>query len=286
MHYKSKDGILPQDIGLLLFLICVFAAAALVYAGGTDMLIENFTMSFLLVVAVILITFSRNIPALVVAGSQLIGFTAYKLFRLYAVGAVIQPISYLWLILPLAAVGSMRMFCAGRQRLEEENDLLRGQVDSLVMVDPLTGLYNLRSFYYDISRQLSYTERNHLPLTLMIVQLRYAMELQNILPRDEFNQLKQRLSRIVQDAIRLEDRLYSIDSEGGLAILLTCSEEDAAFVRDRLRARIAEKGAFDGIADTSIKVDVRIGYVQYSKEMGKDMIAYKKRVESELQYDV
>jgi GGDEF domain-containing protein len=167
-----------------------------------------------------------------------------------------------------------------------ENTMLKEQVEELVMVDALTGLYNLRSFYYDIGRQISYAKRNKLPLTLMIVKLRYGQELQNVLSKNQYDLVKQRLVQIVTDAVRIEDRLYSIDKEGGLAAVLTCNETGAALVSGRIHSRVGEKGAFDQIADSSIKIDVKIGYVQYIETMGNDMTNYKKCVEKELQYDV
>jgi len=286
MHEKSRYGILTQDVGLLAFLISIFASVAVACTGSSELLAENAGMLFLTVTAIVLVTFSKDMAAFVLICSQLIGYTAYKIFLLYASGVLIQAISYLWLFLPFAAAGSMKLFCYGRQRLELENIMLKSQVEELVMVDVLTGLYNLRSFYYDIGRQISYAKRNELPLTLMIIKLRYGQELQNVLSKNQYDMVKQRLVQIVTDAVRVEDRLYSIDKEGGLAAVLTCNETGAALVSGRIHSRVGEKGAFDHIADASIKIDVKIGYVQYLESMGDDMTNYKKSVEKELQYDV
>ena len=286
MHKKSNHGILFQDIGLLAFLIVVFVTMAVVWAGGSDLLPENCVLMFFTVVAIMLITFSADIAAFVITGSLIICYTAYKIFSLYTNGTEISMLAYAWLLLPLAAIGSMKLFCIGRVRLETENSVLREQVEELVMVDPLTGLYNLRSFYHDIPMQVSYTKRNKMPLTLMIIHLRYAQELRRVLPGNHYDEVKQRLSQIVQDSIRSEDRVYSIDNDGGLATILTCDDVGSVHVRNRIRAKSSEKGAFDKIVDTSIKVDVQIAFLQYHQEMGTDMIHFKSLVENELQYDV
>lgn len=286
MNNKSGYGVLWQDIGLLVFLLSMFCGGIVIFTGGSGLLLENGIMLFLAAVAIVLVTFSKDTAAFVAVCSQLIGYTAYKLFNLYANGTVIMAASYSWLVLPLLAVGSMKLFCLGRYRLETENTILKKQVEELVMVDPLTGLYNLRSFYYDIGRQVSYAKRNKLPLTLMILQLRYGQELQRVLSKANYDMVKQRLVQIVSDAIRLEDRLYSIDKEGGLALVLTCDNEGAKLVRNRIRAMVGEKSAFDKITNTSIKVELQIAFLQYSEDMGNDMISYKKNVEKELQYDV
>jgi len=256
------------------------------YAGGSALLVENSIMLFVTVVEIILVTYSMDFAAFVVIGSQIICYSVYKLFILYEKGMPISIYSFAWLILPIVIVGAMKLFISGRNRLEMENSILRQQMEELVMIDPLTGLYNLRSFYYDIDKQIRYTRRNQLPLTLMIIKLRYAQELRKILSRKNFDKLKQRLAEIIGDAIRVEDNQYSIDDDGSLAIILTCDEKGGELVRNRIRAMVGEKGAFDGITDTSIKVEVQIAYMQYREEMGNDTALFKQSVEKELQYDV
>lgn len=286
MKNGKRYETLIQDIGLLVFLVSVFCGALVLYMGGYALIAENIVMLFLTALATILITFSAELAAFVVAGTQITGYTAYKLFNLYNSGTAIKPLSFVWLILPVAAAGAMKIFCMGRNKLEQENSLLKQQIEELVMIDPLTGLYNLRSFYYDIDRQIRYTRRNKLPLTLMLVQLKYGQELKKILSKVNYDRLLQRFAEIVGEAIRVEDSQYSIDKDSTLAIILTCDEKGGELVKNRIRSMLGEKGAFDRIADSSIKVEVRIAYVQYSEDMGNDTIYFKNCVEKELQYDV
>lgn len=283
---SKRFEILVQDLGLLAFLISMFFSLAVLFAGGSEFRIENAVMLFVTVIAIILVTFSADLASFIIVGSQIICFTAYKLFMLYQRGSVISSYSFAWLILPILVVGSMRLFIFGRSKLELENSILREQVEELVMIDPLTGLYNLRSFYYDIDKQIRYTRRNKLPLTLMLIKLRYAQELKRILSKKNFDKLKQRLAEVIGDAIRVEDNQYSIDSDGSLAIILTCDDAGGELVRNRIRSMVGEKDAFDGITGTSIKVEVQIAFVQYREEIGNDGVFFKQSVEKELQYDV
>ncbi|MHB8061973.1 MAG: GGDEF domain-containing protein [Ruminiclostridium sp.] len=286
MHFKRQYEILLGDLGLLVFLVSVFVGAIVIYIGGSALLVENVILLFFTAVAVMLVTFSVDIAAFVIVCSQLICLTAYKLFNLYEKGAVINATAYAWLFLPIVLVGSMKLFCFGRNRLELENSVLKKQVEELVMIDPLTGLYNLRSFYYDMERQIRYTRRNQLPLTLMIIKLRYAQELNKILSKKNYDTLKQRLAEIIADAIRTEDNQYSIDEDGSIAVILTCDDKGGVLVCNRIRSMIAEKGAFDKITASSIKVEVQIAFMQYREEIENDAVYFKKCVEKELQYDV
>lgn len=286
MHGKSFREKLLEDLGLLAFLASVFSILAVAYLGGPKLLPENLAMLFVTVVAIVLVSFSAGVAAFVVVGSQLICYCAFKIFRFYSAGEGINAVSYLWLLLPIAAALSMRLFIAGRDRLELQNKMLSEQVEKLVMIDPLTELYNLRSFYHDLPRQISYIRRNELPLTLMIVRLRYAEELKRLFAGWRFDMIKQRLAQTVEDAIRSEDRLYSVDTDGGLAVMLTCDQSGGAVVKNRIHARAAAPGAFDNIADVPIKVDLQVAFVQYDGSMDDDIVAFKSRVENELQYDV
>ena len=96
-----------------------------------------------------------------------------------------------------------------------------------------------------------------------------------------------RLAKIVVDTVRLEDRVYVIDEEGSLGVLLTCDRNGAKLVEGRLRKKLDDASAFDGIAQTSIRVEVKIGSLQYKKEeFERDAILFKERVEEEVEYDL
>jgi diguanylate cyclase (GGDEF)-like protein len=168
-----------------------------------------------------------------------------------------------------------------------ENQVLKQQVEELIMIDPLTGFYNLRSMFMDIQTQISYAERNGKAISLMIIKLRYLKELKSVLKKAQYDEVRVRLAKIVVDTVRLEDRVYVIDEEGSLGVLLTCDRNGAKLVEGRLRKKLDDPAAFDGIAQTSIRVEVKIGSLQYKKEeFERDAILFKERVEEEVEYDL
>lgn len=287
MVNKRATGYLFQDVGIFLLLAVILTGSLVVANGDSSIYTESVVMFLGVFVGLLFAAFKMNNIAIVIAGFQMLAYSAYKLFFLYAYSRDILPICYVWLLLPLAGVGTMIMFVSGSQRTEIENDVLKEQVEELVMVNPLTGQYNLRSLYNDLRKQISYAERNSLPICLMIVKLRYEPELKKILSRSHYEAVIQKLSGIVEDAVRVEDRIYSIDNNGSLAIMLTCNIEGTSFVENRIKARVNEKEAFEGITDRAIKVEIQIATLQYHKEeFGDDVLAFKQKVESELQYDV
>lgn len=287
MVKKRVTGYLFQDIGIFLLLASILTAALTVANVDQEIFPESTIMLLATFIAILFAAFKMDSIAIITAGFQIMAYAAYKLFLVYAYGKQIEGICYIWLLIPLIAVGAMLMFVNGSQRTETENDVLKEQVEELVMVNALTGLYNLRSLYNDMQKQIAYTERNGLPLSLMIIKLRYEPELKRVLSRSHYETLIQKLADTVVDAVRLEDRVYSLDNNGSVGVLLTCDKAGTEYVEKRIRARIQNKETFSGITDHSIIVEIKIATVQYDKEeYDKDVMRFKQKVESELQYDV
>lgn len=287
MIKKRTTGYLLQDTGLLLMLVCV-GGAALAVGNAENAMKPEFMIMLMGTFLVILLAGFKLIGLAVVLGAfeELI-YTAYKVFHFYAYSESIETSCYVWLMLPLVSAGAMIAFIYGNRQTELENDVLKEQVEELVMVNSLTGLYNLRSLYNDLQKQVAYSERNHMNIALLIVKLRYAQELKKVLSRRNFETLLQKMAVVVTDAVRLEDRTYSLDNEGTVGVILTCDQENSIYVKDRIRANIEKRDTFSGITEKSIKVEVKIACLEYDKEKyGSDMIAFKQKVENELQYDV
>lgn len=287
MLKKRKTGYLLQDIGLVLFLLCVGAMAFTVGYGGRSLLIEFTIMLMASFLAILLAGFKLNSLAIVVASFSILGYSAHKLYMAFAYSKEIEVLCYIWVILPIAAVATMIMFVYGNEQTELENNILKEQVEELVMINSLTGLYNLRSLYNDLQKQIAYAQRNNMAISLMIVKLRYEQELKSILSRSHYEALIQRMAELVVDAVRVEDRTYSLDNHGTIGIILTCNSTGSEFAKKRIKAKLEAADAFEGITDSAVSVKVKIAYLEYSKEeYGNDMITFKQKVESELQYDV
>ena len=287
MTKHKSYGYLFQDLGLVLLLACLFAGALTVSYTPKPLLFEAVLMLLFIFLAILLTGFKLFGLSIVLSGLEVLIYTAYRLYLFLAYETEIPLISFVWIFLPILSVAAMYLFVSGNRKLELENDILREQVEELVMVNPLTKLYNLRSLYHDLYIQVSYAERNKLPLSLMVIVLKYESELKSILSRQNYERVIQRLAQIVSDTVRVEDKTYSTDHKGSLAIIMTCDKEGSEIAMGRLRSRISERDAFSDIADHAIKIEVKMASMEYSKEeFGDDMMQFKQRVENELQYDV
>lgn len=285
MVKKRTTGYLLQDAGLVLLLLCIGGAAIAVGSVEEAMKNEFVIMLMGTFFAILLAGFKLTGISVVAGAFEILLYTAYKLFFTYS--KEIEPVCYVWVILPLLSVGAMAAFTYGSHQTELENDVLKEQVEELVLVNSLTGLYNLRSLYIDLQKQVAYSERNHMIVSLMIVKLRFGEELKRVLSRRNYEALIQRMAVIITDAVRLEDRTYSLDNDGMVGVILTCDQENSKFVRDRIRANLEKKDAFAGIVERAIRVEAKIACLEYDEEKyGSDMILFKQKVENELQYDV
>ena len=282
---ERRKNSLVQDLGLLLFLSAIGAAAVTLSFAG-DRQVPYLVMFALTGAQSLLAAYRFRYLAAGLTGLQVLTFAAYTLFRSLTQGISVVWLDYVWLAVPLAANAGMQLFTGSIYRIERANELLGEQMESVVLLDSLTGLYNMRALYIDLERQMRYAARNQLPLNLMVIRLRHAEELHAILNRRRFERLIQVMGEILSAHVRLEDRCYSIDNNTGeFAILLTCDQAGAELVRRRIENACAQKDAFAGIMDKAIRVDLRIACVQYEEGI-PNAIEFKRKVDSELQYDV
>ena len=286
MNSKDISGKTLEDIGISVLLIALFSATIVDSLGGEFLFTENLVMTIVTFVAVLLAAIRvTNIPA-IIAGIATVSYIAYKLYQMFAQGGIIEGLSYLWIAIPGLAVLGMALFSKGIQRLQRDNNVLSKQVEDLIMIDPLTGFYNLRSMYMDIQTQISYAERNNTYISLMIIRPRYRKELKDVLKKEQYEKVIVTFSKIVYETVRLEDRVYSLDSDGTVGVLLTCDRQGAKLVEKRIRTKIDNTNAFDNIAKKPIRMEIQLGFLEYKKEYNRDAIKFKSIVEEEVAYDI
>lgn len=283
---KTNLKRLKQDVGLLLFLAGILAAAFLISASEGEQRMENVVMFLIMCGEIALAAYEFRYIAIVFGGVHTCFYAVYKIYQGMVLGYPISLFSFAWLVLPMFCVLSMVWFMSSTYEAEVISEMLEKQIEDYVMTDRVTGLYNLKSMYMDLERQIAYSKRNNLPLSLMIVELRYEQELRSILSNSQFEELRQAYAEVLEDCIRLEDRLYAIDENGGMGIICTCNKAGAEIMKGRILQSLFETERFHRILDRAIRVEVRTGIYEYNKDTVVNSIDLKKRAENELQYDV
>ena len=286
MKKRDISGKTLEDIGISVLLIALFADVMICALSDRAMFNENLVMTIATFVAVLLTAIGVPSIPVIVAALETVCFIAYKLYQVFALDASLAGISYLWIAVPGLAVLGISLFIKGVKRLQRDNNVLSQQVEDLIMIDPLTGFYNLRSMYMDIQTQISYSERNNTSISLMIIRPRYRKELKDVLKKAQYEAVIVKLSKIVYDTVRLEDKVYSLDGDGTVGVLLTCDRSGAKLVEKRIRKKIEDTDVFNDIADKPIRMEIQLGYLEYKKEYNRDAIQFKSLVEEEVAYDL
>ena len=286
LRRKKRDTFI-QSAGLAVFLFGIVAAALTIGLSDGESRAIYLVMFFITCAAIWLAAYRFRYIAIIIGGLQMLVYTVFQLYRTFANGRAIVPLDYAWLALPVPLVTAMVMFMTNMYKVEKLTDILEDKIQSMEVIEPVTGLNNLRSMYIDLERQMAYARRNRLELTLIIFELRYYPELKSILNAAQLADLKRRMARLVEESLRLEDRVYAIDDRGSLGIVcIGCGRDGAVTVRNRTIAVLSEKQSFEDILDRALRVDVRTGFYTYDSEEIGNAIEFKQRAENELQYDV
>ena len=283
---ERRRSSLTQDVGLCLHLFSLLAAALTIAFCGENRQTQYVIMFAIMAAETLLAAYRFRYLAAGLTGLQVLTFTVYTMFRSLVQSVAIVWTDYLWIFLPMISVAGIQLFTYEMYKIEQTNDKLNEQMESVVLLDSLTGLYNLRALYIDLQRQMAYSSRNKSPISLMVVRMRYADELHGLLSHQHFNQLVTRLAEVLSNNVRIEDRCYSVDPQNGeFAVLLTCGKSNSNFVRKRIEDACAQTDAFSDIVDRAIRMDLRIACVEYEEGI-TNAIEFKHKVDSELQYDV
>ena len=285
MKRRQKEALL-QDLEIAFFLAGIFAAAVTIALAAESERMECMTMFFVMCGGIILAAYRFRYLAVAVSGIQTCFFAVYKIYQTLFNGQKVSWFSYGWLVIPMLCILSMVLFMQSAYKAEGMSEILERQLQEMTVLDNVTGLYNLKSMYQDLERQMSYSRRNKADLSLLIIQLKYAPELKNILNGIQFDELKKRMAEYVEDSVRLEDRIYSIDKDGSLGVICNCDKPGTEIIERRIREKLLEKDSFADILERSIKVEIKAAAVNYDPDSIENSIEFKKKVENELQYDV
>ena len=216
------DGVATSYLGIGMVMLSFILAVTITGVSGTDFVAENIVMTVMLAAAAVITIAGYLTIGIIVAAVSTVVYAGLKIYSIAVLHKDCPVISFVWVILPALCVVGIALYVKRYNPLTLENALLKKQIAELVMIDPVTGLYNLRSLFMDIQTQISYAERNDSPISLMIVRLRYPAEMRKVLKMPQYEKVIKQLSLLLVDTVRLEDRVYSIDENGGFAVILTC----------------------------------------------------------------
>ncbi len=278
--------ILIQDLGILLFMLSMLGAALITGLTDKELMYQHTALMLAMLLSALLTGLRAQVAGTVITALSVLVFTVYKLYIRLAYFTPIEWTAYLWPALLAAALGGMSMFISLFSSIEGLNGVLNKRLDELTVIDPVTGLENLRSMGSGLKRYMALSERNGTSMGLMMVRLRYAEEIKKVLTRTQFNDLRHILATVIQNTLRLEDRVFTLDEEGSFGIIYFSLENGAPIVKSRIMSAVQKENMVPDLVGQQLTVEVSVVYKQYDASLGKDAMKYISEVEKEFAYEV
>ncbi|MBR6029719.1 MAG: GGDEF domain-containing protein [Clostridia bacterium] len=283
---SASRSILIQDVGILLFALAMLGASLVTGLTDKTLVYQNAALLLAMTLSALLTGLRARVAGTVVTALTILVFTVYKLYNRIAYAVPIEWTAYLWPVLLVMALGGVTMFVALFATIEGLNGVLNRRLDELTVMDPVTGLENLRSMVNSLKRYMALSERNGTSMGLMIVRLRYSDEIRKVLTRQQFSDLRHLLAAAVQNALRLEDRVFTIDENASLGIIYFSLESGAPIVKNRILTVVQKEDMLPTVEGQVLNVEVSVVYKQYDSAYGKDAMRFISDVEKEFAYEV
>ncbi|MCR6632343.1 MAG: diguanylate cyclase [Magnetospirillum sp.] len=138
------------------------------------------------------------------------------------------------------------------RRLEVEIDIATAEVRSLLDKvtamaerDPLTDLYNRRSFDQRMAEVMSLAERTHTPLSLAIIDLDKFKSINDTYGHGAGDRVIARIAKLVHEMVRVSDIPCRWGGEEFVLAMPATEDGQAMVLLDRLRRRLTESNEGD-----------------------------------------
>ena len=282
----NSRSILLQDLGVFLFMASIITGSLIVALGNKEFLYQNVALLFGIFLVGLLIILRARTAGIIVSSIIILVFTIYKLYMRLAYFKPIEWTAFLWPLLIIATLAGMSLFVALLSTIEGVNSILNRRIDELTTIDPLTGLENLRSLVGSLKRYMALSERNGTFMGLMMVRLRYHEELKKVLTPRQFNDLRHILAETITNVLRMEDRVFTIDENGSIAIIYFGEEKGVSVVKSRILHAVEKQNMLPDLNEQMLTVELSIVHRHYDKSYSKDALRYISDVEKEFAYEV
>lgn len=106
--------------------------------------------------------------------------------------------------------------------------------------DALTGVANRHAFNDTLLRELNRSQRTQEPLSLMVLDIDHFKRVNDTFGHQVGDEVLCRVASVIEQTIRVTDRLFRYGGEEFVAILPNTSREGAVVIAERIRQAVAE----------------------------------------------
>ncbi|MBT2290183.1 GGDEF domain-containing protein [Paenibacillus albidus] len=282
---RNRSG-LVSDLAFLGFLVLVYICIVFI-AGSPDHYIQNIiilNVAFLLAV----VTYFTTVTAgLVLNLAFIFGYGFFILYQTLSQGETIGINTYFWLLMTPILTVVVWIFTWGSRELQLENEILQKKTANLATVDENTDLRNSISFQKDASLFTGISTRYQIPLTLLVVKVKYWSEIRRLIPEEQLADAIYDVSQLSQSSIRTNDALYLLDKEEATWGLLLFTDQDGAkIVIERIKLKLQELNDNEFSRKYKVNLGLKIGAVQYHADTIENPFDFIVQAKKQLEYDV
>ena len=164
-----------------------------------------------------------------------------------------------------------------------ERKKAEAELKRLVITDDLTGLFNQRYFYTQITKEIERAKRHNRPLSLLLIDIDLFKDFNDTYGHWEGDFVLKKIGEILLKHVRDIDMPFRYGGEEFTVILPETNHEDAIIVAERIRKAVAQNVFYpftlDGQPDVVSKT-VSIGITEFREQ--DDMKSFIKRADNAL----
>jgi len=164
-----------------------------------------------------------------------------------------------------------------------ERKKAEAELKRLVITDDLTGLFNQRYFYTQITKEIERAKRHNRPLSLLLIDIDLFKDFNDTYGHWEGDFVLKKIGEILLKHVRDIDMPFRYGGEEFTVILPETNHEDAIIVAERIRKAVAQNVFYpftlDGQPDVVSKT-VSIGITEFREQ--DDMKSFVKRADNAL----
>lgn len=286
INVRRNRSSLISDLGFLGFLLLMFICTLFI-AGSPDHYLQNIitlNVAFLLA----LVTYFTSVTAgltLNLAFIFIYGF--FIVYQTVTRGETVSVDTYFWLIMTPLLTVVIWIFTTGVRELQEENERLEKKTSNLAAVDENTDLRNSISFQKDASLFTGISTRYEIPLTLLVLKVKYWSEIRRLIPEEQLSEAIYDVSQLSQSSIRTNDALYLLNKEDATwGLLLFTDSEGAKIVIERIKYKLQQLNDMEFSRKYKVNLGLKIGAVQYDPGTIENPFDFIAQAKKQLEYDV
>ena len=245
---------------------------------------ENYFMLTLVMIIAIISYYTNITFSLIIT---LIADFIYMSSKLYftLIGKIlVQFNTYYWIAtIPITAL-IVSLISKNIIYLQEKVYFLEEEKSRLVMIDEYTGIRNDKALMIELPIYMNISKRHGLPLTLIMLKVKFADKLKRILGKEKYLELLVNTCDTLKKALREEDVKYILN-ESTLAFITITDEKGAKIVKKRFRENINNTDFIEYSLYKNIKLDIQMGSCTFDESIN-DSMEFLTKAEKEIEYDI